>query len=184
MSKDELRILARITLIAVGLYVLLQTFLTVFSALPSIIFISPSTDIKNSSILISFTMYIVMALAAVYFLIRSSNRISAKITEAETNDESQTSWLAVAFRLICVTAGIFFLYWTLPRFSIIIFRYYMNYHSENNGLTTYFTNESTMEYLVMLLISIYLAFGAPGFVRWQVKKTLQQCNKTIEQQKF
>jgi hypothetical protein len=36
--------------------------------------------------------------------------------------------------------------------------------------------------IVLLVIGIYLACGAPGFVRWQVKRTLKQCGKIEEQQ--
>jgi hypothetical protein len=36
--------------------------------------------------------------------------------------------------------------------------------------------------VLMLGMGIYLVCGAPGFVRWQVKKTLKQCGKIEEQQ--
>jgi hypothetical protein len=39
-----------------------------------------------------------------------------------------------------------------------------------------------IKYVVMLGFSIYLAYGAPGFVRWQVRMTLKQCDKLKEQQ--
>jgi len=171
MSKNELRVMARIMLIGVGLYVLLQTFLNI---------LSNAAEIKHLPmiIIIVIGIYAVMALVIVYFLARCANRFSAKIAESQTIDDTQVSWLAVAFRLICVTAGVLFLYWSVPNLVVTLSRYIIAKPNE------YFmsTKPDIVKYVVMLGLSIYLALGAPGFVRWQVRKTLKQCSKIVEQQ--
>jgi hydrogenase-4 membrane subunit HyfE len=106
MSKNELRVIARIMLIGVGLYVLLQTFLTVLSNLAATPFVASEETRAMSKIIVSLGIYALMALATVYFLARCTARCSAKIVESEPVDDAQISWLAVAFRLICVTTGI------------------------------------------------------------------------------
>jgi hypothetical protein len=179
MSKNELRVIARIMLIGVGLYVLLQTLLIVLSSIASFPMIV-SSQIKPGPlmIIISLCIYAALAMAAAYFLVRCSNRFSAKIVESEPVEDTQVSWLAVAFRLICVSAGVLFLYWSVPNL-IMTLHTYMTIKPNQHYMSA---KSDIVKYVIMLGLSIYLAYGAPGFVRWQVKKTIRQCNKTIEQQ--
>jgi len=182
MSKDELRIIARIVLIGVGLYVLIQTFLTISSsaaALPMII--SSQNTPGPLMIIVSLSIYAALAIITVYFLVRCANRISAKIVEPEPSDETQVSWLAAAFRLICVSAGVLFLYWSVPRL-IVTLSMYINVKPDQQHIIISTQRENIIEYIVLLSLSLYFAFGAPGFVRWQVRRTLKQCSKIEEQQ--
>jgi len=178
MSKNELRIIARIMLISIGLYVLLQTFLTALSSIATLPILA-SAQIKEMPLIITaICIYAVLALASVYFLIRCANRFSTKITEPEPVDDMQVSWLAIALRLICVSAGVLFLYWSVPNlimtlYTYMIYKPYQHYMSPKSDI---------VKYVIMLGLSIYLASGAPRFVRWQVRKTLKQCSKIEEQQ--
>jgi hypothetical protein len=181
MNRNELRTIARIMLIGVGLYVLLQIFLTILSSLAVIPFIKSGETKEVYLILISSGIYIAMAIVTVYFLFRCANRCSDKIAESEPVDETQISWLAVAFRLMCVCAGVLFLYWSVPSL-IITLSMYMSYKPDQQHIYIQSTKCDMFKYIVMLIISIYLAYGAPGFVRWQVRRTLKQCGKIEEQQ--
>jgi Na+/melibiose symporter-like transporter len=186
MSKNELRVIARIMLIGVGLYVVLQTFLTILGNLAAMPLVA-SAKADMPIIIVAIVIYIAIALATVFFLARCANRCSAKIVESNSVDDSQISWLAVAFRLICVTVGVYFLYWSAPNLIVTVFNYIMNMNINNkSGQRTIYTGMSStteiVKYVVMLGLSIYLACGAPGFVRWQVRMTLKQCGKIEEQQ--
>jgi hypothetical protein len=172
MSKNELRVIARIVLIGVGLYVLLQTVLGILTGILMILTVA-SADVKNTMIITSFAVYVMLAVAAVYFLARIADRFSTKIVAPEPADDSQISWIAAAFRLVCVTVGILFLYWTAYS-SIATLVFYISVKSSQYSPT--FKGE-IVKCAVMLGLGIYLACGAPGFVRWQVKKTLEQCRK-------
>ena len=176
MSKNELNVIARIMLIGVGLYVVLQTFLSILASAAVMPF-AESAGIKTSTIIGVFVIYIAIALATVFFLARCANRFSTKIVEYEPIDDTQISWLAAAFRLVCVTAGIMFLYWNLYSSVGTVF-FYMSVKSGQQS--PMLINEIT-KCIVLLVIGIYLACGAPGFVRWQVRRTLKQCGKTEEQ---
>jgi hypothetical protein len=177
MSKNELNVIARIMLIGVGLYVVLQTFLTILGSLAAMPLVA-SAGIKASTIIGAFVIYVAIALATVFFLARCANRFSTKIVEYEPIDDTQISWLAAAFRLVCVTAGIMFLYWNLYSSVGTVF-FYM---SVKSGQQSPMLIKEIAKCIVLLIIGIYLACGAPGFVRWQVKRTLKQCGKIEEQQ--
>jgi hypothetical protein len=179
MSKSELQVIARILLICTAFYVLLQTFLTFFSSLSLLPFSLKSTVNSPLMLLIPISGYIALAAVVIYFLIHNSNSISKYISSSQSSDESQISWLYVAFRLVFVSTGIFLFYWTIPQFVLIIYRYIVS--KPNQFYSTSW--ENIIEYFIMAMISIYLAFGAPGFVRWQVKMTLKQCNKLAEEKK-
>jgi hypothetical protein len=178
MSKNELRVIARIMLIGVGLFVLLQTFLTILASVAAMPFVASAGIKAIPMMLISLGIYAAMALMAVYFLVRCANRITTKIVEPEPVDDTQVSWLAVAFRLICVATGVLFLYWLVP--SLIMTLYMYATIDQNQHYMS--PKSDIIKYVIMLGLSIYLAYGAPGFVRWQVKKTLKQCSKIEEQQ--
>ena len=184
MSRNELRVIARIVLIGLGLYVVLQTFLTILSSLAAMPFVE-SGRTQIPIIIIAFVIYIVITLAVVYFLVRYANRFSDKIVENEPIDATQISGIAVAFRLVCVIAGVLFLYWTVPNLIVTVSMYISNMNNESGQRYIYVGMSSKIDiakYAVLLGLSIYLACGAPHFVRWQVKKTLKQCSKSEEQQ--
>jgi hypothetical protein len=187
MSKNELRVIARIILIGVGLYVLLQTLMTTLGSIAIMPFIEPSSKAQFTVFIAAIAIYIAIIAVAIYFLFRCANWCSAKIVESNSVDDSQISWLPVAFRLICVTAGVLFLYWSTPNLIVTVCNYIANMNINNkSGMRHIYIGMSSIadiaKCVVLLAISIYLACGAPAFVRWQVRRTLKQCGK-IEEQK-
>jgi hypothetical protein len=183
MSKNELRVMARIMLIGVGLYVLLQTFLTLIGGIMMMPFVE-SAKTQVPLFIAAVTIYAVITLAVVYVLFRCANRFSTKIVESEPVDDAQISWLAVAFRLICVVAGVLFLYWLVPQMIATVFNYITNMNNNKSGqIYMYMSSKIDIaQYVILLALSIYLACGAPGFVQWQVRRTLKQCGKIEEKQ--
>jgi hypothetical protein len=177
MSRYELNIIARIVLVGVGLYVVLQTCLTILSGLAAIPLIK-SAQADMPVIIIAMGIYVIVTIATVYFLFRYAKRISAVIVGPEQVVDMQVSWLSVAFRLICVSAGVFFLYWSIPNLVSSVFMY-MNYKSQQQVYMM--ARPDIARNIILLGLGIYFAWGAPGFVRWQVKRTLKQCSKFEEQ---
>jgi hypothetical protein len=181
MSKNELRVLAKIMLIGVGLYVLLQIALSFLVTLPIMLTVARD-EMMNVTTITVMAIYVVLALAAIYFLVRIAGPISSRIVESEQVDDIQISWLAVAFRLVCVTAGVLFIYWTIfGSFATISFYISAKLSHQTTSMYPQLWSE-VVKFVIMLGMSIYLVCGAPGFVRWQVKKTLKQCSKIEEQQ--
>jgi hypothetical protein len=184
MNKNELRAIARIVLIGTGLYVVLQTFLTILSSLAAMPFVA-SAKADVPIVIIALVIYIVITLMVVYFLFRCVNRFSDKIVENEPIDDIQISFIAVAFRLVCVLTGILFLYWSAPNLIVAMFNYISNMNNEPSQTQIYIgmsSKTNIAKSVILLGLGIYLAYGAPGFVRWQVRRTLKQCSKLEEQQ--
>ncbi|MGA2092144.1 MAG: hypothetical protein ABSH16_01885 [Sedimentisphaerales bacterium] len=178
MNKNELNVIARIVLVGVGLYVVIQTFLTILPSIAVLPFAKDSGQ-PGYMIFIILGIYVIISAATVYFLFRCANSISAKIIGNEQVDDAQVSWLSVAFRLICVSAGVLFLYWSVPSLVSSVFMY-MIYKNQQYAYVMYPRPDIARD-IIMLALGIYFAFGAPGFVRWQVKRTLKQCSKFEEQ---
>jgi hypothetical protein len=173
-------------LIGVGLYVFLQTLMTFLSSIAMMPFVeSPKTQIPI--LLIAVAIYLVITLAVVYVLFRCEKFFSAKIVNFESSDDTQVFWLAAAFRLVCVISGVLFLYWSIPSLIFAVYNYIMNMNMNNEPGQKYIyigmsSKISIAQYVILLGLSIYLACGAPGFVQWQVRRTLKQCGKIEEQQ--
>ncbi len=177
MGKNELRAMARIALIGVGLYVLMQALLGTMSAVPLLLTVAHDESMNPFQVFL-IILYIVLLLAIIYFLFRFADHFSAKIVAPEPPDDAQISWLAIAFRLICVTAGLVFLYWT----GYSAFATLVTYSTVKSATPHSQYTSEIVKCVILLILSIYLVCGAPGFVRWQVRRTLKACGKSIEQE--
>jgi len=115
--------------------------------------------------------------ALLYLFIYKRESLAQKIVGSEQLPEpnSQIQWLPVALRLICIAGGIYFLNTVLWQTTYVI-SYFAAIKTEN-AYTIYapFNSRSLLPWIIMLICGVYLLCGAPHFVRWQVKKILQQC---------
>lgn len=166
-------------IIGIAIYVALGLFAAV-TYLP-IIFFENLKALAVRWIAVLVAMLAVYA-AIVYVLIRYSDRIAERIVkpEAESEIEGQAPFrLAAAFRICSVLAGFVFLYKFITKVFAILpalirvwlggeapQRFNMYYHAQ---WQTYFT------WAFLLIIGVYLLCGAPHFVRWHVRKTLELC---------
>ncbi len=181
MNQNDMRSLARIMIIGIAIYIALGQFAAIVY-LPVIFF-------ENFKALpVWDTAVIVVMLggfaAIVYVLIRYSDRIAERIVKPETESviEGQAPcWLAAAFRMGSVLAGFVFLYKFITKVLAILptliriwlggeppLRFNVHYHTQ---WQTYFT------WAFLLIIGVYLLCGAPHFVRWHVRKTLELCGQ-------
>jgi multisubunit Na+/H+ antiporter MnhB subunit len=134
----------------------------------------------------------------VYFLIYRNDKLAKKIIGSEQLPEPdsqialpQVQWLPVAMRLICIAGGIYFLINVLWHTTYIVNQLAMfkaeTYSVNGTTYTRFYTNfapfnvRSLLPWIIMLVCGVYLLCGAPHFVRWQAKKTLQQCTKNKQQ---
>ncbi len=121
-------------------------------------------------------------LAAVfYFLIYKRDKWADKLVG--TSDLSATSaridWLPVAYRLVSVAVGLLCVY----RFFTHIV-YAAGRYIAATGTNTVYQQQykdliirELLGLMILIPIGIYLLCGAPHFVRWQVKKTLELCKE-------
>jgi hypothetical protein len=179
---NKMHTLARIILSAIGIYFAIH----LLSLLPYAILMfysKPSWETAVSS-LISLLLIAGLISLLLYFFFYKSEGLAKKIVGSEQLPEpdSQIQWLPVALRLICVASGIYFLSTVLRQTTHVISQlaFFKSYASANyKVIHTYapFNYQSLLPWIIMLICGIYLLCGAPHFVRWQTKKTLQLCKQ-------
>ena len=141
---------------------------------------------ESSTLSIVLFLFISLCLAVcVYVLIYHRDKWARNIvgTADLPDPDVQIQWLPVAFRLVAVVAGLFCLYQLVVKIIWIILRLAMaKATSSSPGYRQIFTSkvfsaEQILGWLILLVIGIYFLCGAPHFVRWQVKKTIEHCKK-------
>jgi len=181
MSK--MHTLARIVVFAMGLYfaVSLIEGATIFAN--SVIFMclkgmSPSAGELTMAIV--FAVFPILCTGVIcYLCLCRHKQIAEKIvgTHESAEPNSQIHWLPVAFRLTCVLAGLYCLY-TVLWSTLGYINFYFSSRSQGLDLdldSRFLNLETLLRWFVPLLVGIYLICGAPHFVRWHVRKTLEQC---------
>lgn len=128
-------------------------------------------------------LFIFLCLAvSIYLLIYYRDKWARYIvgTADLPDPDVQIQWLPVAFRLVAVVAGLFCLYRLVVNIISVVLRLAMaKGQSSSPGYVQYVTSkvlnfEQILGWLILLVIGVYFLCGAPHFVRWQVKKTLEQ----------
>jgi len=180
---NKMHSLAKIVLTGIALYLAFYLCTTVIM-MP---FALLSGALYESSLLsIVLFLFISLCLAAsIYVLIYHRDKWAEKIvgTTDLPGPDVQIQWLPVAFRLVAVVAGLFCLYRLVVKIIWVVVRLAMaKGPSSSPGYVQYFTSkiltvEQILDWLILLVIGIYFLCGAPHFVRWQVKKTLEQCKQ-------
>ncbi len=190
---NKMHTLTKIILSAIGIFFSIR----LLSQLPYVIlmfYLEPSRQITGLSL---FSLLLVTGAIAVlvYIFIYKRENLAQKIVGSERLPEpgSQIGWLPVAFRLICIAGGIYLLsnvLWHTTYIINMLAKFKAETYSVNGTTyTRFFTNFAPFSFgdllpwTIMLICGIYLLCGAPHFVRWQVKKTLQQCkiNKQLQE---
>jgi len=146
------------------------------------------SDARYESSTLSIVLFLFISLCltvCVYLLIYHRDKWARNIvgTADLPNPDFQIQWLPVAFRLVAVVAGLFCLYRLIVKIIWVVVRLSMaKATSSSPGYVQYFTSklltvEQILDWLILFVIGIYFLCGAPHFVRWQVKKTLQHCKQ-------
>lgn len=141
-------------------------------------------SLESVAIAIAATLFFGLCLAVIcYAFVYKREQLAKRIigTNELPEPDSQILWLPAAFRLICVTAGLYCLYAVLWNVVYNLMQYFsFKPDAAQSGYKVMYTVkilniEQILSWLIMLAIGIYLVCGAPHFVRWQVRKTLKQC---------
>lgn len=165
--------MARIMLAGLGLYLLIGIIKT---NLGSVIYIFQNFNWKGFGLVsLSIILSIAMAAAIIIFLLVKSEWAARKLIGKDiTSDEPLDTGLTLtmAFRLVCIGAGLLFLRSFVYAASNIIVRFLLmsDFHAPRGNFT-----KTLIQPTIYLALALYLICGAPHFVRWQVKKTLKLC---------
>jgi predicted PurR-regulated permease PerM len=187
---NKMHTLAKIILSAIGIFFSIR----LLSQLPYAIFMfysKPSWRTAASS-LFSLLLTAGLIIVLLYFFFYKNENLAKKIVGSEQLPEpdSQIQWLPLTLRLICIAGGIYFMTTVLWQTTNIIDQFArfksQTYLNESKTYAQIYTGfapfsfRSLFPWILMLICCVYLLCGAPHFVRWQVKKILQQCKDRSE----
>ncbi len=177
---NKMHTLAKVLVTIIGIYWLVKAFGWLIS---SFTYIFASTqqgqlDIKNVlMILVSLVIQTVIILFLISVLYKR-NKIAERIvgTEEISSPKSQLNWIGFAYRLISVIAGLYC-------FSVLIFflgnfsRIFMFRRCPDNSqsIFNFEALQQGVSIIILLVAGVYLFCGAPHFVKWQTKKTIEMC---------
>ena len=167
---SDLRKLARVILIGLGVYIGIWAVFLVL-AIPQLFL----ADSVNAVSVLSTVLGIAIMGLIVYLLLCKSDLFVERIVGPEEPVRKDVDWLPFAFRLTAVFAGMLYLYWVIPR-MISSIRWYI-VSTRPGMMSTRSPWSEIVGWIAQLALGVYLVFGAPHFVRWQVRKTLEQCKK-------
>lgn len=178
----EMRTLGRIILAGVALLVLFRVGLQVVSMLP--LWFGGDEIAHFGHTFVSLILIMALAFGVILLCILRPDVLLDKLIRTNDREGEIRCPVAFAFRLVAVALGLWCLFWTAPLLVRIIGELTANREQEFEGFHQFFTGSRgylTWGYVgsaaIRLAVGIYLVCGAPHFVRWQVKKTLEQCGQ-------
>lgn len=175
---------AKIMFAGLGIYLSIGI---VRSMMASFLFIVLSFSWANMGILVaSLCIYLAVLVAVIQLLILKRDKWAHKLIAKDIQPDQPLNidlTLTMAFRLVSVGAGIFCLnsfVWIASQ-SMRNLIMTMRYNHLDGQMRQMFSKSFSVDYiqpLLYLALAVYLLCGAPHFVRWQVKKTLQLCDNS------
>jgi len=180
---NKMQGLAKTLITIFGIYWLIRMGLIAARTILIIITCAAVTKDKNTNTL---SMYleislIIVAMLIILKILFKRDKIAEKIAGGEEKPMyiTQTDLAPFVFRLTCVIAGMYCFYRATSSISSIAYHpLYMGIF-EKMKLDFLCISQfiGYIEVVILLAGGFYLVSGAPHFVRWQVKKTIEMCGK-------
>ncbi|MCF7956326.1 MAG: hypothetical protein K9M75_11025 [Phycisphaerae bacterium] len=179
---------AKIMFAGFGLYLLIQTAQGI---LLSVMYLFQGLGSEWESLgVISLSLSLAIGIAAVVivFLFVKGEAFARKVITKDIDEDKPVDiglTLTMAFRLVSVGAGLFCLNSFVHTVSSILNRLMMSMQM-SDGPDAYreiFRRAFTIDFIgpvLYVLLAVYLICGAPHFVKWQVKETLNLCGEKCE----
>jgi hypothetical protein len=181
---NKMHTLAKIALATIGIYTMISLLYQLLFAIHCF-FTKPLWETAGSlSLSLLVTTGLIFVLLYLFFY--KNDSLAKKIVGSEQlpEPESQIQWLPVALRLISIAGGLYFLITVLGQANHTISQlaYFKYVNGSTHAVPYYppFNYNSLLPWIVMFICGVYLLCGAPHFVRWHVKKILQQCKDKAE----
>jgi len=168
---NKIHSFAQIVLAAIGIFFCIRIFSQMLSTVGFL-----AMKLSAGSVSAFMTMVLVL-LVVCYFFLHKRRQLAAMIVGKDDlpDADSQMQWLPAAFRLVCIFAGLYCLHSTAWSVIYSLRIYFMGRVSGRLDISELFNPALILGWAVALVVGVYLLCGAPHFVRWQVKKTLEQC---------
>lgn len=165
------------------LMILISFCSIVLNLIFQLIFPPHSFDGPYSNLIYSVP-YLLLTVFLTYIFIRKRDFLAEKMvgTIELPPPDKKIDWLPTAYRLISVTGGMFCLYRSGASLLQLLgkYSYFKNLMTTQNLTAPIPYNirlTQILSYIVLFIVGTYLVCGAPHFVRWQVKKTLEFCKE-------
>jgi len=168
---------AQIVLAAIGIIFCIRMFSHMLSTM-GFLMMRPSVGSVSTFV----TMVLALLVVCYLFFYKRSQLAEMIVGKDDFPDaDSKMQWLPAAFRLVCILAGLYCLHSTAWS---VIYELRIYYMTKASGLHTSgrLNPALILGWAVALAIGVYLLCGAPHFVRWHVKKTIEQCASQQENQ--
>ena len=133
--------------------------------------------------LLAPVLIIAFTVAVAWVILSQLDRWAEKVV-GPTCDEQPGQPVAVlpaAFRMVSVFSGLLCLYWLVPRIISAVQGYIIARQHNFDYASAKVNPTHILAWAIQAALAIYLLFGAPHFVRWQVKKTLEHCRGPAEE---
>lgn len=170
----DIKKIAKIVLVAAALYVL-TGLLTISVGIAVAMF---SAEHTLPLLTIAYLGPVALIMATCLCLFGSwGDKVAEKVVGKTKPPTQPVWWLPAMLRLACVVAGIWYLYWSLPGTLYFLQQLVWDNFGAHSDAVRQALLSQIARNSVVLALGLYLLFGAPHFVRWQVKKTIQQCKK-------
>lgn len=174
-AMNDLKGLARIVLIGVSAYIVISAVTGLVLALPTMFFIQEAIFYAQLKYWLAMAVGIAFALVLLYILIWKADWVIERLIGKDDIENAKSLSPGGVYRLAMVIMGTMYLYWSISTFASIAGRYFSEW-GRYEGEFMWPIGE-LLGRVLMFFIGIYLLTGAPHFVKWQVKKTLEQCEK-------
>jgi len=181
---NKMHTTAKIAAGILGIYLLIFTVLTLIRNLSFMFMYMGKGNMPSLMAVAAFLCITLGFVGAVfYFLIYRSDLFANKIVGKEElpDVECTFNWFPFAMRLTAVVVGFLFLEKAIVVWDILISHIGFIFKSATfKGMDQ--VHLYGVIFLIYLAVSVYLLCGAPHFVRWQVKKTIEMCKEFSEKQ--
>ncbi|OQA02593.1 MAG: hypothetical protein BWY69_00986 [Planctomycetes bacterium ADurb.Bin401] len=172
---NKMQGLAKTLITIIGVYWLIMIGLHGLQMIS--VFHSTMKNIKGEletifGVVIIYLIFLIIALILIKIL-RSRDKIAIKIAGSEefANVDAQVKWIPFAFRLTSIIAGMYCMVRVVSYIPRIAGNYIVKeVNARGSGIRI-------EEFATVLIAGIYLLYGAPHFVNWQAKKTMETCTE-------
>lgn len=175
---NDLQKMAKIMLAGLGIYLLVTSITILLGVIPHLMTMSLENDSDIVYWGVAFGVVLALCVVGAYWLFCRSDILARKMVRGEEPQETQVWWVPCAFRLSCMLAGVLCLYWSVFKLTGEIQKLIMSFRHDFPA--KYWPWQGLLALPITLALGIYLVCGAPHFVRWQVKKTIEHCRRIEE----
>lgn len=169
----KMHTLAKVLITVIDIYWLVKAFSWLIQSSTYIFANAPAGQVEISAIIAALAIQLAIILLLIVILYQR-DKIAEKIAAGKEKalPQSQPDWISFAYRLVSVIAGLYC--FSMAVYSIgrlagsIRFRMYRPLYDTS-------MLEQSISLFVLLAVGIYLFCGAPHFVKWQARKTIEMC---------